>query len=439
MKNEKTNKSILEESLLDYKAIQDMMSISSEGTIKDIISEKIKEGLKNMITEADDFEDEEDDFGSEEGTEEGTDDINPEAGEGFEGENEPEDVNVDIDVDGEEGAEGMEPEEGDGEGEEDFDFDEFKTGEDEYDLTNNSIEDVVKVFKKIDDNDSIIVKKLEKGKVELIDNEAGTDYLIDMSGDDEGEIEVELDDEQDLGEPGMEDENMEEDADGQLGGGEDDGSMDSNLGDMDEEASIEIDLDGGEDTINEKPMTQSIGMNRRPGTTNREHLKNAPGANNRDGSTLIANESKKIANAYLKKVKQIDEAYAKKFKALNEEVSQYKQALTMFRDKLKENAVLNNNLAKYVKLVTENATSKEEKMSILKRFSEEANTIEKGNQLFESINNNLNTKGAPEIGINIDKQFSVAAPKRLDEQVIYQSKDLQETIGLINRMNGLRK
>ena len=86
MKNEKTNKSILEESLLDYKAIQDMMSISSEGTIKDIISEKIKEGLKNMITEADDFEDEEDDFGSEEGTEEGTDDINPEAGEGFEGE-----------------------------------------------------------------------------------------------------------------------------------------------------------------------------------------------------------------------------------------------------------------------------------------------------------------------------------------------------------------
>src|ERR1035437_5386031 len=92
MKNEKTNKSILEESLLDYKAIQDMMSKSSEGTIKDIISEKIKEGLKNIITEADDFEEDDEDFGSEEGTEEGTDDINPEAGEGLEGENEPEDV-----------------------------------------------------------------------------------------------------------------------------------------------------------------------------------------------------------------------------------------------------------------------------------------------------------------------------------------------------------
>jgi hypothetical protein len=428
MKNEKTNKSILEESLLDYKAIQDMMSKSSEGTIKDIISEKIKEGLKNIITEADDFEEDDEDFGSEEGTEEGTDDINPEAGEGLEGENEPEDVNVDINVDDEEGAEGMEPEEGDGEGEEDFNFDEFKTGEDEYDLTNNSIEDVVKVFKKIDDNDSIIVKKLEKGKVELIDNEAGTDYLIDMGGDeDEGEIEVELDDEQDLGDEYTGEEAMDDSAMGDS--------------DVDEGANIEIGLDGEEDEVNEKNMTQSIGTNRRAGRMIQTRQEYAPGkSTNRDGAQLIANESKKIANAYLKKVKQIDEAYSKKFKALNEEVSQYKQALTMFRDKLKENAVLNNNLAKYVKLVTENATTKEEKLSILKRFSEEANTIEKGNQLFESINTNLNKKGTPEIGVNIDKQFSVAAPtKRLDEQVIYQSKDLQDTIGLIRRMNSLNK
>ena len=426
MKNEKTNKSILEESLLDYKAIQDMMSKSSEGTIKDIISEKIKEGLKNIITEADDFEEDDEDFGSEEGTEEGTDDINPEAGEGLEGENEPEDVNVDINVDDEEGAEGMEPEEGDGEGEEDFNFDEFKTGEDEYDLTNNSIEDVVKVFKKIDDNDSIIVKKLEKGKVELIDNEAGTDYLIDMGGD-EGEIEVELDDEQDLGDEYTGEEDMDDSAMGDS--------------DVDEGANIEIDLDGEEDEVNEKNMTQSIGTNRRAGRMTQTRQEYAPGkSTNRDGAQLIANESKKIASAYLKKVKQIDEAYSKKFKALNEEVSQYKQALEMFRDKLKENAVLNNNLAKYVKLVTENATTKEEKLSILKRFSEEANTIEKGNQLFESINTNLNKKGTPEIGVNIDKQFSVAAPtKRLDEQVIYQSKDLQDTIGLIRRMNSLNK
>ena len=72
----------------------------------------------------------------------------------------------------------------------------------------------------------------------------------------------------------------------------------------------------------------------------------------------------------------------------------------------------------------------------MERFSKEANTIEAGNQLFESISDSLNRKGAPEI--NVEKQFSVSTPKRLDEQVIYQSKDLQETIGLIKRMNSLR-
>lgn len=427
MKNEKTNKSILEESLIDFKNIQQMISKNSESQIKDILSEKIKEGLKNIITEADDFE--EDEIGSEKETEDGMDDMTPEAGKGLEGENEPEDVNVDVDVDGEEG-DGMEPEDvdvdvdADGEGEEDFDFDQFKTGEDEYDLTNNSIEDVVKVFKKIDDNDSIIVKKLENGKIELIDNEAGTDYLIDMGGDGE-EFEVELDDEDAIGD----EDSM---------GNEDEFGEENESVDLTEDT--EVELDGTEDQVDEKNMTQSIGTNRRAGRMTQTRQEYAPGkATNRDGAQLITNESKILVKAYSKKVKQIEEAYAKKFASLNEELSQYKQTLTMFRDKLKENAVLNNNLAKYVKLVTENATTKDEKIQILERFTKEANTIEAGNQLFEAINSGLNKKGTPEIGINIDKQFSVSAPQKINEQVIYQSKDLQETIGLINRMNGLNK
>jgi hypothetical protein len=427
MKNEKNNKSILEESLIDFKNIQQMISKNSENQIKDILSEKIKEGLKNIITEADDFE--EDEFDSEKETKDGMDDMTPESGESLEGENEPEDIDVDVNVDSEEG-DGTEPEDvdididtdGEEEDEEDFDFDQFKTGEDEYDLTNNSIEDVVKVFKKIDDNDSIIVKKLENGKIELVDNEADTEYLIDM-GDDGEEFEVELDDED---EDAMSDEDEF---------GEENESVDL----TEDTGDTEVELDGAEDQVDEKNMTQSIGTNRRAGRMTQTRKANAPGANNRDGAKLIANESKEIAKAYSRKVKQIEAAYAKKFETLTEEVSQYKQALIMFRDKLKENAVLNNNLAKYVKLVTENATTKDEKLQILERFTKEANTIEAGNQLFEAINSELNKKGTPEIGINIEKQFSVSAPQKINEQVIYQSKDLQETISLINRMNGLNK
>lgn len=437
MKNEKTNKSILEESLIDFKQIQEMMSENSTAQIKDIINGSVKKELKNIITEANDFE--EDELGSEEEGNEGMDDISPEGGD-LENEGEPEggeEFGAEGDAEGgeefgagEEGGEDAGEEfgaEGDTEGGEefgaegdadgDFDFDNFKTGEDEYDLTNNSIEDVVKVFKRIDDSDSIIVKKLEKGKIEIKDDASGVEYLIDLGegggteeGDDET-FEIDLDDEE--GAP------FEE-------------SYENGITE-----DVEVELEGDEDKVDEKPTTQSIGMNRRPGTTNRVHLQNAPGANNRDGAKLIANESK-LKEAYARKLEQIEEAYSRKLKTITEEIDQYKGTLLMFRDKLKENAVLNNNLAKYVKLVTENATTKDEKLAFLKRFSEEANTIEAGNKLFESINSNLNKNEAPSIGINIEKQFSVSGPQKINEQVIYQSKDLQDTIGLIKRMNSLR-
>ena len=436
MKNEKTNKSILEESLIDFKQIQEMMSENSTAQIKDIIKGSVKQELKNIITEANDFE--EDELGSEEGNEKGLDDVNPE-GDEFDGEGEPEggeEFGAEGDAEGGEefgageegGEEGGEEfgAEGDAEGGEefgagedadgDFDFDNFKTGEDEYDLTNNSIEDVVKVFKRIDDSDSIIVKKLEKGKIEIVDDASGVEYLIDLgegevNNDDDEEIEIDLGDDDEAPFEESYENGITED--------------------------VEVELDGEEDKVNEKPTTQSIGMNRRPGTTNRVHLQNAPGANNRDGAQLIAKESK-LKEAYARKLEELEEAYSKKLKTITEEVDQYKQTLILFRDKLKENAVLNNNLAKYVKLVTENATTKDEKVAILKRFSEEANTIEAGNKLFESINSNLNKNEAPTIGLNIEKQFSVNGPQKINEQVIYQSKDLQETIDLIKRMNSLR-
>ena len=136
-------------------------------------------------------------------------------------------------------------------------------------------------------------------------------------------------------------------------------------------------------------------------------------------------------------IKKIESAYQTKFKKINEEIEEYKNTLMLFRDKLKENAVLNNNLAKQVKIVTENATTKDEKLDILKRFSNEANTIEDGNKLYESIKNELNKKETP--NLQIDKQYNVTAtPKQqVNEQIIYQSSDLKETIDLMNRINRL--
>lgn len=416
MKDEKTNTSVLEESLIEYNDIKKMVEENSKNTITDIIRDTVKKELKDIITEG--VEDEDDNG-------DGLDDITPDTGSEteIENENEPEsseepEGETEMDTDGE-----IEPEV---DGEEDFDIDQFKTGDDEYDLTNHSIEDVVKVFKKIDDNDSIIVKKLEDGKIEINDTENGAEYLIDLG---EGEPETDVEDVN--GDEGIFDEDVEIEIEGEPQ------SEDNDENEELTESEVEIELDGAEDMVDEKNMTQSISANRRAGHMTQTRIANAPGANNRDGAQLIKNESKKIAEEYNKKLKKIESAYQTKFKKINEEIEEYKNTLMLFRDKLKENAVLNNNLAKYVKIVTENATTKDEKLDILKRFSNEANTIEDGNKLYESIKNELNKKETP--NLQIDKQYNVTAtPKQqVNEQIIYQSSDLKETIDLMNRINRL--
>ncbi len=416
MKDEKTNTSVLEESLIEYNDIKKMVEENSKNTITDIIRDTVKKELKDIITEG--VEDEDDNG-------DGLDDITPDTGNEseIENENEPEsseepEGETEMDADGE-----IEPE---ADGEEDFDIDQFKTGDDEYDLTNHSIEDVVKVFKKIDDNDSIIVKKLEDGKIEINDTENGAEYLIDLG---EGEPETDVEDVN--GDEGIFDEDVEIEIEGEPQ------SEDNDENEELTESEVEVELDGAEDMVDEKNMTQSISANRRAGHMTQTRIANAPGANNRDGAQLIKNESKKIAEEYNKKLKKIESAYQTKFKKINEEIEEYKNTLMLFRDKLKENAVLNNNLAKYVKIVTENATTKDEKLDILKRFSNEANTIEDGNKLYESIKNELNKKETP--SLQIDKQYNVTTtPKQqVNEQIIYQSGDLKETIDLMNRINRL--
>lgn len=411
MKKANEDNNIIKDSLIELNDIQKMIKESSTNQMKDILSGVIKSELKNIITEANDFEEEDVEFG-----EEGLDDIDTEEVDDSENEDETDvdaeidseldsdDTEIDVDADDTE-MDSLGDEE---EGEEDLDFDEYKTDTGEYDLTNSSVEDVIKVFKKVDDQDDIVVTKLQDDKIEIQDEENDTEYIIDLGGED----------------------SFDEDLD------------ESIMENIDEDPEIEIELGDEEGTglVDEKNMTQSYGTNRRAGRMTQTRIANAPGKLKRDGAKLVTSESK-VKSEYENKIKLIEARYSKNLKAINEELSQYKQALSLFRDKLKENAVLNNNLAKYVKLVTENATTKDEKISILKRFSNEANSIEKGNSLFESIKVELNKKSSSISDINIDKQYSLnentVGEAKAKEKVIYESKDLKDTINLMNRINRL--
>lgn len=468
MKQNQDNRNILEQSLLDYDKIEKMIARNSEDTVKNILGESLKKSLKNILAEAnDEFDEEEDDLDLDIEETDGMDDTESDTDLNDEEEiDEPEETEVDDvelgdDMDLEDDLEG-------GEDEEDFDFDEFKTGEDEYDLTNNSIEDVIKIFKRIDGNDSVIVKKLDDDKIEVKDNETEAEYVIDLEsdGDDDAMGDFGFDGDDDLDSNLSEEFINEYDMDFGMDDGSyyDDDDLDDKLRDfnlpsdieeynptdddldefddefdddlLDESDEFEIEL-GGDDMLGEKPMTQSIGANRRAGKMSQTRKEYAPGkASNRDGAKLIANEQKlkRIYNAKLSEMKKKHEAEKK---AITEDVNKYKETLKLFSDKIKESAVLNNNLAKYVKLISENTTTKDEKLSILRRFSDQGNSIESSNKLYESINKELKDKVHPEI-VTLNDKVSAEGSKKINEQVIYEDKgQLGDVLNLMNRIGNL--
>ncbi len=466
MKQNQDNKNILEQSLLDYDKIEKMIARNSEDTVKNILGESLKKSLKNILAEANDEFEEEDDLDLDVEKTDGMDDTESDTDLNDEEEiDEPEETEVDDvelgdDMDLEDDLEG-------GEDEEDFDFDEFKTGDDEYDLTNNSIEDVIKVFKKIDGNDSVIVKKLDDGKIEFKDSETEAEYLIDLGADtdDDAMDDFGFDGDDELSESFINEYDSgldmdseinyfdDEELDDKLSGfnlpsdideynptdddlGEFNDEFDDEFDDMlGESDDFEIELDEDE-MLDEKPMTQSIGANRRAGKMSQTRKEYAPGkASNRDGAKLIANEQK-LKKMYIAKLNEMSRKYKAERKAITEEVNKYKETLKLFSDKIKESAVLNNNLAKYVKLISENTTTKDEKLSILKKFSEQGNSIDNSNKLYESINRELKGKVTPEF-ITLNDKVSAHGSKKINEQVIYEDKG--QLGGVLNLMNRIEK
>jgi len=382
--SEKNNNSVVKQALLDYKDIEVMIKESSKNSVKDILSETVNAELKNLIKENNKYvvEDIDEEDKEIEGMEDTTE---PEVETEIETqETEPE---VEIETEVEEPTD--EPE---------IDFEQFKTDEDDmYDLTNSPIEDVLKVFKKVKPEDSVIVTTLGDGKINLKDDESDEEYIIDL-GEEDSEVE--------LGETKC----YEEDADIVV---EEDTMLEIELGPEEE----------GEGEIDEKNLTQSYSANRRSGVLSQTRAEYAPGENKRDGSQLVSET---------KLVEKLNKMYSKKLNAIKEENQQLKEALGLFRDKLKENAVLNNNLGKYVKLVTENTTNKNEKVSILERY-QNVKSIEEGNQLFETIQKELITNKKPSLAE--EKKFTTEPSKLIKEQVMYESDELGKIRGLMSKLD----
>ena len=206
----KNKKSVASQALLEMDAITSAIKEESKNTLNTLLAEAVRNALRegceeeedkeyDIVDDQNDAEDKEDDS-----TEVSKSDVDEDENEEMENNVAPADVPQD--------PQGMEApmqdanaQEApvDGEGEEGWDeFSEYQTGDNTYDLTGeNDYEKVVKVYKLLKDDDQVVVRK-DGNAIHLEDNEAGTEYVIDLGAEGE-EPEAKSVDGEEMSEPEM--------------------------------------------------------------------------------------------------------------------------------------------------------------------------------------------------------------------------------------------
>ena len=446
------NKTLVEEALRQMKNLEQVVAENAKGILASTMKQEISELVKESLKEANHAE---------------------EMGE------EDEDI-LSLDMDSEESdEEGDEMEMDSEEGDMEIEFDSEEDDELPIDLTQASDEEILKVFKAMSDEDGIIVTKDDE-QIHIEDEEEDVEYIIQMEGEEE---EYSMDEEMDEAfdtdveevETGV---ISDEELDAMIqdilkvGNDSEEPKMDEvvyeiemdeedDMGDMEESedvnetkmtikpvmghlksAKLTTKAETKEGDIEPKGNAKGVGMNLKPkkfefteeemeeakkkkqGYDDREDEREAmkhgkiagkdlknPKARRDDAKfeTRKKGEHKEAARTYgmgskegrgLRKGITNNRNYVYgdngvKVESINSEVQrlrekneEYRKALNVFREKLNEVAVFNSNLAYATRLFTEHTTTKQEKINILRRF-DDVETLKESKSLYNSIKNEL--------------------------------------------------
>lgn len=274
------------------------------------------------------------------------------------------------------------------------------------DLTNSSDEELIKVFKAMDPDSEIEVVQDEEG-ISFTDQETGAEYKVEMGGSlgDEMEDEMEID---------VID--MDGDSD------EMEFELDSDDGETTYEIEIDVDeLEDGEDVELEEG-SRTLGNGRSHGRRGlpkpKAYKRMSESRNRRKKPSISLRENKKLKNELSRLRKEKRE--------LQEDQVKMVGALKDFRQKLHEVAVFNSNLTHVVRILTENTTTKEEKLNIVSRM-DEATSIKESKLLYKTINNELNISGKKHLKESIDnkvnKVSSTGSKQTLTETKVFTHPD----------------
>lgn len=435
-------KSIIEESLLEFKTIEDALKANTKEILASTMKEEIEKVVRESLEEQEEIEDNEELEGLDDEMEELP--AGEEAGEDLEDldlelddEEGDTEMELDLELGDEEESEELELPMGDMDGEEpemelgdaegmlsdlggmDMDGEEPEMDmEDELDLTMASDDEVLKVFKKMGDEDEIEVVKDEEG-ISLKDNQTGAEYYIKESEE-------------------LEEEELCEGC----------GSYDESE-DMDEETIYEVELDEDmyEAYMESKEMEEGEEITEEDEMEEGEHLEEdklrrhrKDGKQRYHGARLAAesrrtrkpriSESRRPSNVR----KESYEKLLKEYKELKAKNGEYKEALKVFKTKINEVALFNQNLAHVTKLFTEHSTTKKEKMTILGRF-DEIETIKESKSLYKTIAGELTEKSP--ITESVDRKVNKtidSSKSNLNESTAYVDPQINKIKDLMSRI-----
>ena len=404
-------KSVVEDALFQIQSLEEALKENAKGilssTMKNEISSLVKESLREQ--EEIDVEDEE---------------------EVVEPEGQVDDVE-DVELGDEPMATDDDMEDDDTE-----DIDMGVEDDDAIDMTGADMSDVIKVFKSMDDEDGVIVKRDANNNITLSDSETGADYFIQLSEQYQDEL-------------GKEDKDKYEDEDLTLDEEWLDETLyeiemdDFGMSDEDEDEEMDFEDEDEEDmdhVMESKFKAKGVGMGSPKfkygqvmdyKTTKQKEGKkmintgSAKKFSYKDGENLdgeyrpikkrretteasrTLGAGTKFGRKGLPKPKaapqHISETEVELLKSKNEE---YRKALNLFRTKLNEVAIFNSNLAYATRLFTEHSTTKQEKINILRRF-DNVETLKESKSLYKSLKDEFSSEKTKENSINESFEKSV--------------------------------
>lgn len=420
---EKTNKNPMTE-------IEQLAATITEGTkstLRDILSEAVSNYLREEVLNEDDDDDD---------VEETQDAKSSDVPEFEETSDDAESDDADDVI---EEPEKADEENEESEGDEWADFEDYKIGDDEgseqYDFTNETNpETLIKVFKLMKNDDQVSVVK-DGDKVSIKDNEADTEYVIELNGDTDNFENNDLTMTESLG---YTDNYQDKDP---IEGLSMDNATPKNTKDWHKgvptgtnkpwagkgnnepfgkktekvfEITLndEVEVENEEEPIEENITTSKYQQRRMVKTMAPENAYVQDGAHevSQGGKLKVESLQKKIDAALLEN-KQLKETVAKVSKIMKEAVQ------------------VNVNLGHIVRLMVENSTTKAEKEDIVKRYSS-VKTNDEAKSLYESISSELKKSHST---IMAEQTTTTESSKKINESKIYDEPN--GVLDMMKRMN----